>query len=165
MILKYLSILLVLHVLFQPSTCKCKKEQLSDYTQTEKTTATKQFAALNTTIVNCFGEHKLNATSTITTPETCPSLTKVFKCIYDAAKMNKAVLKELTADNRCDHVEKVTLIRLVYLQKYPNEALEDCNVDSETIVPAMDKPSAGTRNHGAGVVGAILMAAAVVIVI
>ena len=42
---------------------------------------------------------------------------------------------ELTADNRCDHVEKVTLIRLVYLQKYPNEALEDCNVDSETIVP------------------------------
>ena len=53
----------------------------------------KQFAALNTTIVNCFGEHKLNATSTITTPETCPSLTKVFKCIYDAAKTNKAVLK------------------------------------------------------------------------
>jgi len=181
MILKYLSLLLVLHVLFHPSTCSTDMKDMSEdekkaFIKTHSMSADElkdlslTFQQLLPQIGKCFKDEVLDQQIATDKPDTCPKLENVFTCIYVAAK-------GLISGDRSAHIKTIGAMRGLYLTQNNNKILADCKIDPAKIVTAgekkgsamdekdADKQSAGTRNHGAGVVGAILMAAAVVIVI
>ena len=159
MLLKYLTVLLVLNVLFKPLMC----------------------TDMDKTINNCFSAKFPTGKPTTSTAETCPNFQKVIRCIYTKVAKDENLIK-LTPTTRGVHEAKVQEVYDKYFNSdrnpTPSAILKACEFDPQMIVPALkpngepwgngqqqDENNAGTRNQGTVVVGAILMAAAVAIVI